>query len=48
MTGRQKKIQFQMYVNGEDLAKLLLDLNENFSGSGIQYWVMPVLQNGVF
>ena len=48
VTGRQKKIQFQMYVNGEDLAKLLLDLNENFSGSGIQYWVMPVLQNGVF
>lgn len=48
VTGRQKKIRFQMYVNGEDLTKLLMDLRENFSGSGIQYWVMPVLENGVF
>ncbi len=48
VTGRQKKIRFQMYVSGTDLAKLLIDLRESFSGSGIQYWVSPVLENGVF
>lgn len=48
VTGRQKKIRFQMYVNGTDLARLLVTLGENFSGSGIQYWVIPVLENGVF
>jgi hypothetical protein len=48
VTGRQKRIRFQMYVDGENLAKLLVNLREEFSGSGIQYWVMPVLENGVF
>ena len=48
VTGRQKKIRFQMYINGTDLARLLVDLRESFSGSGIQYWVSPVLENGVF
>lgn len=48
VTGRQKRICFQMYVDDEDLAKLLLQLRENFANSGIQYWVTPVLENGVF
>jgi len=48
VTGRQKRIQFQMYVNGTNLALLLENLRENFSGSSIQYWVMPVLESGVF
>lgn len=48
VTGRQKRICFQMYVANEDLPKLLLQLRENFLGSGIQYWVIPVLENGVF
>lgn len=48
VTGRQKRIRFQMYVDGTNLALLLTTLRENFSSSGIQYWVMPVLQSGVF
>ncbi len=32
----------------DEIHLVAMDLNENFSGSGIQYWVMPVLQNGVF
>jgi hypothetical protein len=48
VTGRQKKICFQMYVNDTDLAKLLVQLREEFTGSGIQYWVSPVLENGEF
>jgi hypothetical protein len=48
VTGRQKKIRFQMYVNENDLEKLLQSLQDAFSGSGVEFWVMPVLQNGVF
>jgi hypothetical protein len=48
VTGRQKKIRFQMYVAETDLEKLLTSLRDDFSGSEIQYWVMPVLENGVF
>jgi hypothetical protein len=48
VTGRQKRIRFQMYVDGTNLALLLANLREDFAGSGVQYWVMPVLDSGVF
>lgn len=48
VTGRQKRICFQMYVNGTNLALLLANLRENFSGTNIQYWITPVLESGVF
>lgn len=48
VTGRQKRIQFQIYVDGMNLALLLANLRENFSGTKIQYWVTPVFDSGVF
>jgi hypothetical protein len=36
-----------MYVLVEELPALLAQLRQNFSGSGIQYWVLPVIENGV-
>jgi hypothetical protein len=48
VTGRQKRIRFQMYVDDTNLTLLLTNLRENFSNSNIQYWVMPVLESGVF
>lgn len=47
VTGRQKKIRFQMYVPEQGLASLLDQLRTEFSGSGIKYWVLPVIENGV-
>jgi len=47
VTGRQKRIRFQMYVPVEELPSLLEQLRQDFSGSGIQYWVLPVIENGV-
>ncbi len=47
VTGRQKKIRFQMYVPEQGLAELLEQLRMEFSGSGINYWVLPVIENGV-
>ena len=47
VTGRQKRIRFQMYVPVEELPRLLEQLRRDFSGSGIQYWVLPVIENGV-
>ncbi len=47
VTGRQKRICFQVYVDDENLVKLLSQLRESFENSGIQYWVIPVLENGV-
>lgn len=47
VTGRQRKIRFQMYVPEDGLAALLAQLRAEFSGSGIRYWVLPVVENGV-
>jgi hypothetical protein len=47
VTGRQRKIRFQMYVPEQRLASLLAQLRSEFSGSGIRYWVMPVVENGI-
>lgn len=47
VSGRQEKIRFQMYVPEQGLAALLAQLRAEFSGSGIRYWVLPVVENGV-
>jgi hypothetical protein len=47
VTGRQKQLRFQMYIDKQGLEPLLTQLKEDFSGSGIQYWVLPVIDNGV-
>ena len=45
VSGRQKQICFQIHVD-EEGAKLLLNrLKEEFAGAGIQYWVLPMLEN---
>ncbi len=46
VTGRQKRIRFQMYVPVQELPAVLDQLRRDFSGSGIQYWVLPVIENG--
>jgi hypothetical protein len=47
VTGRQKEIRFQIYVPEQALSELLAQLRQEFSGLGIQYWVLPVLENGI-
>jgi hypothetical protein len=46
VTGRQKKVRFQMYVPEQDLQTLLAKLKGNFTGAGIQYWVLPIVDSG--
>ncbi|MFZ2725309.1 MAG: DUF3240 family protein [Methylococcaceae bacterium] len=47
VSGRQKKIRFQMIIDAKGLADLLAQLQEKFSGSGISYWVFPITESGV-
>jgi hypothetical protein len=46
VAGRQDQIRFQMYIPEEDLLVLLDKLKKEFSGSGVRYWVLPVVENG--
>ncbi len=47
VAGRQRKMRFQMYIPEQQLSVLIEHLRCHFSGSGIQYWVMPVLDAGI-
>jgi len=46
VAGRKKQIRFQMYVPEQQLSVLIERLKQDFSGAGIHYWVMPVLESG--
>ena len=46
VAGRKQQIRFQMYVPEQQLSVLIDRLKNCFSGSGIHYWVMPVMESG--
>jgi len=46
VSGRQRKIRFQMYIDKNNIADLLIRLKTDFSGSDIHYWIMPILEHG--
>jgi len=46
VAGRKKQIRFQMYVPEQQIKVLIERLKQDFSGAGIHYWVMPVLESG--
>lgn len=46
VTGRQRKIRFQMYIDKQHLAALLTKLKADFPNTGMHYWVVPVLEQG--
>ncbi|PPD31171.1 MAG: hypothetical protein CTY19_14730 [Methylomonas sp.] len=45
VTGRQRKMRFQMFIESDHLPALLSTLKNDFTGSGLHYWVMPVLEH---
>ena len=46
VAGRQRQIRFQMYLPEQQLSVLIQQLKHCFAGSGIHYWVLPVLESG--
>jgi len=39
-------MRFQMYIGKEQLAELVDKLKAEFSGTGLHYWIVPVLEHG--
>ena len=46
VAGTQRQMRFQMYLPEQQLSVLIQQLKQHFSGSGIHYWVLPVLESG--
>ncbi len=47
VSGRQKKIRFQMYVPEARCEAFLAKLKAEFSGTDIHYWVLPIIAQGI-
>lgn len=45
VTGQQRKIRFQMYIDKEHVSALLTKIKADFTGSGLHFWVVPVLEH---
>ncbi len=45
VSGRQKQICFQIHIDQAGAIMLLDRLKEEFSGAGIQYWVIPIMES---
>jgi len=46
VTGRQRKVMFHVHAECEQSRLLLTDLKQAFSGAGLHYWLMPLLEAG--
>lgn len=45
VSGRQKQICFQIHIDEVGAGLLLKQLQEEFSGAKIQFWVVPMLEH---
>lgn len=46
VTGRQRRIQFQVQADRELAARLVADLGQRFAGAGLYYVILPVSDCG--
>ena len=47
VSGRQRKICFQIYLEKKDITQLIQQLKTEFKGAGIHYWVQAIFDKGV-
>ncbi|HLF97730.1 MAG TPA: DUF3240 family protein [Methylococcaceae bacterium] len=45
VSGRKKQVRFQMHLPGAEVPALLDQLRRDFAGSGMHYWISPVLDS---
>jgi len=46
VSGRQRRLQFQVQLAAAELDRFLDDLKAEFGGADLHYWVLPVLAGG--
>ncbi len=46
VTGRQKRVQFQLVGKTDAIQDLISSLKTDFHQTGVHYWVVPILDEG--
>lgn len=44
--GRQRRVMFHIHLKPDTLTPVLESLRKEFSGTGLDYWVIPVIESG--
>ena len=47
VSGKQKKIRFQIFLAKSDIQSLISQLTTDFQGAGIHYWVQAIFDKGI-
>lgn len=46
VAGKRGQIMFQLHMRCDDARTLVQRLKQDFSGSGMHYWLLPVIESG--
>ncbi|MDZ7751575.1 MAG: DUF3240 family protein [Gammaproteobacteria bacterium] len=46
VAGRRRQVLFQIHLGLDDARRLVTTLGEDFHGSGMHFWLTPVLDSG--
>lgn len=46
VTGRQRRVQFLVQTDTSTAADMIRHLREHYAGSGLHYFLTPVIENG--
>lgn len=46
VVGRKKQIRFQIHLPESETAELIARLKQDFRGTGLHYWISPVIETG--
>lgn len=47
VSGRQRKVMFQVKLSADAQATLIEQLQQNYRGAGIEYWTCPISDAGL-
>ena len=46
VAGRKQQVRFQIHLEDDDVYRVLNRLRKDFEGSGVHYWILPVVESG--
>ena len=46
VSGRKQQVRFQIHLPSAGLSQFIDRLRQDFNGSGLHYWVSPVVESG--
>ncbi|MBS1213367.1 MAG: hypothetical protein H6R26_1984 [Proteobacteria bacterium] len=46
VAGRKRQVRFQLHIDAEEWPRFIEQLKRDFTGAGLHYWLVPVIESG--